>query len=445
MPIPEADRRRSGDVGEDRPQPALERVEVHVSGRRRRPAVGSSATACRSAVRDTGVGIAAADVPRIFERFHRVEGASARTHEGSGIGLALVNDLVRLHGGACEVDERARRGHHVHGDDPEGARPARARHGSPPRQQPAFSPRANAFVVEALRWLPDARRPRPRDGAGARPSRSRRTRPPGHILLADDNADMRDYVTRLLQRRWTVEAVADGAHGARGDRARASDLLVTDVMMPGLDGFGLLRAVRADAAPRRDPGHACCRPAPARKRASKARGRRRRLPGEAVLRARAGRACQGAARLSQTSRERDELLAREQEARRDAELQKQHLFRCSWQAPVAIAILRGPTHVCRAGQRRDLPAARAPARAAARAAASARRCRSSPARAVEMLLDGVYATGEPSSARRCRSEFERPGGGRRDVYFDFVYTPLRDARRRGRRHRWSSPTTSPSR
>ncbi|MBV8915818.1 MAG: response regulator, partial [Acetobacteraceae bacterium] len=69
----------------------------------------------------------------------------------------------------------------------------------------------------------------------------------GHVLLADDNPDLRDYVRRLLQGRgYTVEAVADGAAALAAARTRRPDLLLTDVMMPGLDGFGLLAAVRGD-------------------------------------------------------------------------------------------------------------------------------------------------------------------------------------------------------
>ena len=61
-------------------------------------------------VRDTGIGIAAHEIPRVFERFHRVEGAKARTHEGSGIGLAFVQELVDMHGGEIRVDSELGRG-----------------------------------------------------------------------------------------------------------------------------------------------------------------------------------------------------------------------------------------------------------------------------------------------------------------------------------------------
>ena len=62
-------------------------------------------------VADTGVGIPRQELPRLFERFHRVEGAQGRTHEGSGIGLALVQELVKLHGGTIDATSELRAGH----------------------------------------------------------------------------------------------------------------------------------------------------------------------------------------------------------------------------------------------------------------------------------------------------------------------------------------------
>src|SRR3954447_4858441 len=104
-------------------------------------------------VRDTGVGIAPEDRSRIFERFHRVKVARARTHEGSGIGLALVQELVQMHGGRLDVESQLGAGttfaialrygaahlpeHHVHRRRPE----------------ERDASRAEAFASEAMRWL----------------------------------------------------------------------------------------------------------------------------------------------------------------------------------------------------------------------------------------------------------------------------------------------------
>jgi len=178
----------------------------------------------------------------MFERFHRVEGARGRSHEGSGIGLALVHELVKLHGGSIEVASRAGKGttftvaipaapvhHHL-------TRPGA------PATSASTGLRAGAFVDEAMSWLPEAPAPAP----------SARAHAP-RVVLADDNADLREYARHLLSTQFEVEAVADGEAALAAARRQAPDLVVTDIMMPRLDGFGLIRALRADAALRDVP------------------------------------------------------------------------------------------------------------------------------------------------------------------------------------------------
>ena len=108
---------------------------------------------------------------------------------------------------------------------------------------------------EALRWLPEAERPfRPpavvRRGYGSGASRLSTT---GRILLADDNADMREYVCRLLGEYYEIQTVANGVEALIAAREHPPDLVLTDVMMPELDGFGLLRELRASEATRTIP------------------------------------------------------------------------------------------------------------------------------------------------------------------------------------------------
>ena len=110
---------RSRHVGEDRPQSPVERVQVHLRGRdrgraRRARADGRSAVLV---VSDTGVGIPQSELPRLFERFHRVEGQKSRSFEGSGIGLALVQELVKLHGGTIEAESDGGQGRLLHRRD----------------------------------------------------------------------------------------------------------------------------------------------------------------------------------------------------------------------------------------------------------------------------------------------------------------------------------------
>ncbi len=207
----------------------------------------------RLTVQDTGVGIPSEELPRLFERFHRVEGTRGRSFEGSGIGLALVQELVKLHGGDIAVESTPGEGTRFTVSVPLGtAHLPQERLGAAP-DAAATAVRAGAFVDEALRWLPDAEREDGLLDAGDADAEGDATTPgtraAGRIVLADDNADLRAYIARLLSSRgYEVEAVPDGEAALAAVRAARPDLIVTDVMMPRLDGFALLQAVRADPA-----------------------------------------------------------------------------------------------------------------------------------------------------------------------------------------------------
>jgi signal transduction histidine kinase/DNA-binding response OmpR family regulator len=195
-------------------------------------------------VTDTGVGVPPEELPHLFERFHRVEETRARTHEGSGIGLALVSELVRLHGGTINAQSVQGSGTTFTVRIPLGS-------GHLPKEQLAVesgalpsASRARAFVEEALRWgsPPSGLAEPPEALAGSSHPRA------GRVVLADDNADMRQYVTELLAPLCDVEAVADGEQALAALRREPADVLLTDVMMPVLDGLGLLRTIRSDPA-----------------------------------------------------------------------------------------------------------------------------------------------------------------------------------------------------
>ena len=210
-------------------------------------------------VGDTGVGVPEQELPRLFERFHRVETTHGRTHEGSGIGLALVNELVKLHGGTIEATSALGQGTTFRVRIPFGAEHLPPDRVQAPRALPSATIGARAFVDEALRWLPDTRDNGPSSPPAllenAHPSRDRRFAATfgSRILLVDDNADMRDYVRDLLSPYYAVESVADGEHALAAARRTRPDLILSDVMMPRLDGFGLLTAVRADETLRSVP------------------------------------------------------------------------------------------------------------------------------------------------------------------------------------------------
>jgi signal transduction histidine kinase len=106
------------------------------------------------AVTDTGTGIPADELPRLFERFHRVEGAKGRTHEGTGIGLALVQELTRLHGGSVTVESEYGKGSAFRVSIPPGTNHLPQPQIGGMRTQASTGLGAHPFVEEALRWLP---------------------------------------------------------------------------------------------------------------------------------------------------------------------------------------------------------------------------------------------------------------------------------------------------
>ncbi len=229
--------------------------------------VHSTEHAATLEVRDTGVGIAADQLPRLFDRFHRVPNALSRTHEGTGIGLALVQELVRRHGGTITVESSEGMGSIFAVTLPAGSDHLpqdRVVNKSNTGEHRAISTRAAPFVQEALRWLPndsdngsglsESTQSPLLESTGETPNEGVTTTGRARILLADDNSDMREYVARLLRNRgWDVEAVSDGAVALESALRAPPDLVLSDVMMPGLDGFALLRALRANDATRTIP------------------------------------------------------------------------------------------------------------------------------------------------------------------------------------------------
>jgi signal transduction histidine kinase/serine phosphatase RsbU (regulator of sigma subunit)/DNA-binding response OmpR family regulator len=241
-------------------------------------AVGARA---RLTVTDTGTGVPADELPRLFERFYRVRGARSRSHEGSGLGLVLVKDLVEAHGGTVGVDSLFGEGTCVTVDLPFAA--AHRPRPTPAADSVGFpgetlreggggrSGRAAAYVDEALGWLtadpvpaaasPSADTPPApathdappapaTDGPGPHETdRPRRAR----LLVVDDNADMRAYLTQLLDPDYDVLLAADGRAALETALAQPVELVLSDVMMPRMDGFELVRALRADSRTARLP------------------------------------------------------------------------------------------------------------------------------------------------------------------------------------------------
>jgi len=207
---------------------------------------------------DTGTGIAEEELPQLFQRFRRIDGARRRSHEGSGIGLALVQELVEMHGGSIRVESKLGVGTTFTVSVPFGqAHLSRGQILS--ERTPGMAPQGSsmAYVQEALGWLPGRDRLKgevttdgggPQSTASATPANGKPT-----ILVVDDNADMREYVQDLLGWRFHVVLAGNGKQALAEAAQHRPDLILTDVMMPEMDGFALLDALRRDPALRGIP------------------------------------------------------------------------------------------------------------------------------------------------------------------------------------------------
>lgn len=215
-------------------------------------------------IKDTGVGIPEHEMPNLFKRFHRVHGAQARTAEGSGIGLWMVDDLVKRLGGQLRARSKENAGTTFTIWIPfksvrAGAELAESGSACRPTEF------ASQMAREVSRWVAGGRIA---DGVTNLPEGVLEDlfgqpqaivtplgggSPPVRILVADDNADMREYIERLLSPRWRVDTARDGTRAFDAAVDLRPDVILADVMMPGLDGFELLKRVRAHPELRHTP------------------------------------------------------------------------------------------------------------------------------------------------------------------------------------------------
>jgi len=206
-------------------------------------------------VQDTGIGIPAEHLAHLFERFHRVPNAPSRTHEGSGIGLAFVQELVKLHGGSIRVESEMNKGTVFTLSIPTGKAHLPEQQIEAEHMQASTALGTQPFVEEALHWLPEKTDKKIKRETSVPVAEFVRLPWPGishagkaRVLLADDNADMRAYVYRLLKPYCDVETVSDGLSALAAARANLPDIILSDIMMPLMDGFEFLKNIRNDAA-----------------------------------------------------------------------------------------------------------------------------------------------------------------------------------------------------
>lgn len=222
-------------------------------------------------VSDTGCGIAPKDLPRVFERFYRGSSEKSRTHEGTGIGLSFSKDLIKLHGGSIEVESTPGEGSvftvliplgtaHVPKTLPQDFEDIGELIKSDKLERVRKS-----YLSETLSWIQDQNKsltsdsnessqsdpngsfkPDPKGSIAPDPSGSRSDRK--KILLADDNADMREYIRGILAPFFELILCKDGEEAYDTIQKELPSLVISDVMMPKLDGTGLLKKLRANPA-----------------------------------------------------------------------------------------------------------------------------------------------------------------------------------------------------
>ncbi len=199
-------------------------------------------------VHDTGVGIPQTELPHMFERFHRVENTAGRTHEGTGIGLSLVHELVQLHGGDISVESTEGVGSTFTVTIPVGKAHLPQEHVLNMARETDSAALKGAFIQEAFSLLQDGAKIQHGDNAKVTGditahqdfSITKETR----ILIVDDNADMRAYLSRLLEPYFSITTAVNGADALQKIYDEHPDLVLSDIMMPVMDGKAMLENIR---------------------------------------------------------------------------------------------------------------------------------------------------------------------------------------------------------
>ncbi len=382
------------------------------------------------AVSDTGTGIAPDESQRVFERFHRIEGAQARTHEGTGIGLALVQELVKLHGGSVRVESTLGKGSTFIVTLQRGRAHLPADRIGGSRILASTAVGAEAFVEEALRWLPDTE---PTGVTNELPildvasvnnlgGLRHTTEERAYILIADDNADMRQYLARLLSEHYEVHAVSDGKAALAALSSRSPDLILSDVMMPNMDGFGLVQKIRSNPETSTLPIILLSARAGEEARVE---GMEQGADDYLIKPFSAGELLARVAAHVKLASNRRDAAQREAQLRAQAELERRRLQELLAQAPAMIGLLSGPEHqwtylndlyiriTGRKGPedflgktvRESLPEIEG--------------------QGFFELLDQVYRTGQAFIGREMKAKLNRSATGQpQEAYFNFVYQPI---------------------
>ncbi len=237
-------------------------------------AAGEESRSVQIDVQDTGVGIPPAQLDKIFDRFAQVDGSATRRHEGTGIGLSLVVELVELHGGRVwaesegegrgstmhvllpygECDQQVEEGVLISADDGRVLDARRSFEALATEASDAFSERAAGREGQSAELDRSVRRwEGHRETGEAAQLESRHPAGTPEIVVADDNAEMRELLGFLIGREYVVRLCRNGREALEAVRERLPMLVVTDVMMPEMSGTELCQAIKEDPALRGVP------------------------------------------------------------------------------------------------------------------------------------------------------------------------------------------------
>ena len=350
-------------------------------------------------VADTGVGIPEAELPKMFQRFHRVQNVVGRTYEGTGIGLSLVSELVKLHGGEIKVQSKEAEGSVFTVSIPTGKAHLPTEHVFE-KELDFTASLSDAFIEEATTLIDH----NVLTGNGTEVLEVHTDA--ATVLVVDDNADMRAYIKNLLQKQYHVVTANNGMDALHQIKQHAPQLILSDVMMPVMDGIQLLKAVKENVQTQNIP--------------------------VIFLSARAGEKSKiegyqtGADDYLIKPFSAKELVARVAaninlaKLRQATETNVRNLF---MQAPAAIAVHKGPNHIYEFVNgiylqligNRELVGK--PVREALPELEGV---------GIFELLDEVYKTGEPYIGNELPVTIQRANGKPEEGFFNFIYQASRN-------------------
>ncbi|MCE3230221.1 MAG: luxQ [Alphaproteobacteria bacterium] len=195
-------------------------------------------TEIRLTVADTGVGIPASQIPKLFERFHQVDTSRTRAYEGTGIGLALINQFAQLMQGSISVESEEGKGSQFTVTLPIRTVSRKEKNGSQSQLADVHAP---IVKVSLSQVTTDNKKPivhplMRKEATGELPV----------IVVADDNTDMRSYIVSLLEDSYEIIAVENGKLALEAIHKYQPQVVLSDVMMPIMDGYALTKAIKAD-------------------------------------------------------------------------------------------------------------------------------------------------------------------------------------------------------